>query len=83
MPLGPDVIAVQSSLPKAVWQQIGEAHKRLPACRGVGQPSIETSIEYEVFSCRVAQGPKISNSVAAKEGLCEVPDFTRQGELPA
>ena len=25
MPLAPDVIAVQSSLPKAVWQQIGEA----------------------------------------------------------
>ena len=70
------------SLPKPVRQQIREAHERLPARRSVGQPSIETGVEDEIFSRRVAHGPKTSYGVAAEEGLCEVPDFTRKRELP-
>jgi hypothetical protein len=49
---------------------------------GTCKPSIETTIEHEIFSRRVAHCPEIPDRIAAKERLGEAPDFARKGELP-
>src|SRR5712664_572793 len=71
-----------SALPKPVRQQISKTYKRFPARGCAGQASVETRIEDECFSGRIAYCPKIPRRLAAQERLRKVPNFARKGELP-
>jgi hypothetical protein len=81
-PLDLDVILPLIDLPKSVRQQIGETYKRFPACGSASQTSIETRIEDQRLSCRIANCPKIPHRMVAQERVRKVPNFARKGELP-
>ena len=69
------------SAPKAVGQQISEAHEGLPLRRRVRETVIEADIKDERFACRVADGPKIADGVAPEKRLREVPHFTGERKV--
>lgn len=74
-------LLVQNSLPpQAVGKQVGEPHEDLVLGRSTSQTLVVTNVENKSFPSLVADRPKISDSVAAQEGLSESPDLARDGE---
>ena len=50
-------------------QEICESHERLPPCGGVGQPTIESSVDYEILAQGTGNCPEITDGVAILEWL--------------
>ena len=62
-------------------QEVCKPHEHFRSSRGVGQSTIEPSVEDQIFVQRIGNRPEIPDCVPALEGLREMPDLSGECQL--
>lgn len=71
----------QSRSSRSIRAQVGKAHKSPPTGGGLGSTSVETRIEDQCLSRRIAYRQEVADGMTTKKRLRKAPNLTRKREL--